>query len=124
MTEEEDFRRQLDLRPDDHHTRLVYADWLDDRGDPRGPGYRALGVLAKVPRLTVGGEWAYANWDVPDRHDALPPDWFKGLRRGLYNSDGRVRSYVRRYNAEDDAALAFARLPAERQRELLSRATS
>jgi hypothetical protein len=29
MTTEEDFQRQLDLHPDDHQTRLVFADWLE-----------------------------------------------------------------------------------------------
>src|SRR4051812_46727360 len=42
VTTEEDFHALLEAHPDDHSTRLILADFLDDRGDPRGPGYRAL----------------------------------------------------------------------------------
>ena len=35
MTTEDDFQQALDANPDDHHTRLVFADWLQERGDPR-----------------------------------------------------------------------------------------
>jgi uncharacterized protein (TIGR02996 family) len=34
MSEEDDFLRAIRLNPDDHVCRLIYADWLDDRGDP------------------------------------------------------------------------------------------
>jgi uncharacterized protein (TIGR02996 family) len=39
------FLQQLDLHPDDNTLRLVYADWLDDRDDPRGPLLRAAVAL-------------------------------------------------------------------------------
>src|SRR5262245_7494859 len=35
MTDEAGFLAQLDANPDDDTTRLVYADWLEERGDPR-----------------------------------------------------------------------------------------
>src|SRR5437763_15011358 len=34
-------------QPDDDGPRLVYADWLDDRGDPRGEFIRVQCDLAK-----------------------------------------------------------------------------
>ena len=43
MTTEDDFQAALDANPNDWQTRLVFADWLDERGDVRASGYRALG---------------------------------------------------------------------------------
>jgi uncharacterized protein (TIGR02996 family) len=36
MTEDEAFIRAVVDRPGDDTARLVYADWLDERSDPRG----------------------------------------------------------------------------------------
>jgi uncharacterized protein (TIGR02996 family) len=36
MSDEQAFLHSLLANPSDDTTRLVYADWLDDRGDPRG----------------------------------------------------------------------------------------
>ncbi|MBP3960251.1 TIGR02996 domain-containing protein [Gemmata sp. G18] len=41
MTEDEAFIRAIVDNPGDDTPRLVYADWLDDRDDPRGPYLRA-----------------------------------------------------------------------------------
>jgi uncharacterized protein (TIGR02996 family) len=41
MSEDEAFLRAIVDSPGDDTPRLVYADWLDDRGDPRGPYLRA-----------------------------------------------------------------------------------
>jgi uncharacterized protein (TIGR02996 family) len=49
MTTEDEFQALLDTNPHDHHTRLVFADWLQERGDTRAEGYRALGALRRVP---------------------------------------------------------------------------
>ena len=41
MTDDEAFIRAIVAAPGDGATRLVYADWLDERGDPRGAYLRA-----------------------------------------------------------------------------------
>ena len=41
MTEDEAFIRAIVDSPGDDTPRLVYADWLDDRADPRGAYLRA-----------------------------------------------------------------------------------
>ncbi|MBA4065059.1 MAG: hypothetical protein C0501_15360 [Isosphaera sp.] len=41
VTEDQAFVRAVVDGPGDETPRLVYADWLDDRGDPRGPYLRA-----------------------------------------------------------------------------------
>ena len=49
MTTEDDFQAALDTNPGDWQTRLVFADWLQERDDPRAEGYRALGLLRRAP---------------------------------------------------------------------------
>lgn len=49
MTTEDNFQRQLTRSPHAWHTRLVMADWLQERGDPRAEGYRALGAIQRCP---------------------------------------------------------------------------
>src|SRR5262245_37416943 len=50
MTEDEAFIRAIVDSPGDDTPRLVYADWLDDRDDPRGPFLRAEAEWAKLWR--------------------------------------------------------------------------
>jgi uncharacterized protein (TIGR02996 family) len=42
------FLQQLALQPDDNVLRLVYADWLEERDDPRGPFLRAAVMLQSL----------------------------------------------------------------------------
>lgn len=133
MTSESDFQKALDLHPDDHHTRLVFADWLEERGDERAAGYRALGTGEWYPSVhlkhsTWGGmdhpAVSYSEWYMANRKWLLPKDWFRLMP---YNNqtdwqDGQRPIWKRsdtRQQAEDRAALAFARLPIEHQQELL-----
>ena len=46
---EQGFLQALREDPEDHTTRLVYADWLDDRDDPRGVFLRAEIELVALP---------------------------------------------------------------------------
>src|SRR5258707_13393979 len=60
MNEDEVFIRAIVDRPDDDTSRLVYADWLDDRDDPRGTYLRAereaveSGDVEWLRKLAVG----------------------------------------------------------------------
>jgi uncharacterized protein (TIGR02996 family) len=147
MTTEDDFQAALDANPDDWQARLVFADWLQERGDPRAEGYRALGALRRAPypeRVRDPGpdRWGYHGgagrvlWDaargvrLPDpvpapAWAALPAHWLKALQRLQRgrNADAGNRWWsgqaLSRRAAEDAAALAFARLPAKRRAELL-----
>jgi uncharacterized protein (TIGR02996 family) len=146
MTTEDDFQAMLDLHPDDHQTRLIFADWLDERGDSRGPGYRALGRLGRWPfyygsggrdgraiRVTSHGcpYWlARQNIFRGNEPHALPEDWFALLvLHAAYFSDGSCapawfkNKTTTRRQCEDAAAEAFTRLPAYRQDQLLSSPT-
>lgn len=123
MTTEEDFQKALDACPDDWQTRLVFADWLQERGDVRAEGYRALGVGRFRP--DPDSNKTTFNYHNPCTADAttppsciLPEDWWRAIigdEDFLYWTDDATRR-----EAEDAAALAFARLPEHRRRELLA----
>jgi uncharacterized protein (TIGR02996 family) len=120
VTTEDDFQRALDARPDDWQTRLVFADWLEERDDPRAEGYRAMGLIGIRPTGDRGGwSWAQVGPPTPSPHH-LPNDWFYALHNtggaGLYPATCPTRRA-----AEDAAALAFATLPPILKAELLAR---
>src|SRR5262245_22036841 len=46
--DDDPFLRAVFERPDDDHPRLVFADWLEERGDPRGEFIRAQCELARL----------------------------------------------------------------------------
>jgi uncharacterized protein (TIGR02996 family) len=123
MTSEEDFQAALDAHPEDWQTRLVFADWLDERGDPRGPGYRALGAMRNAPdRFSDDSGCSWTWWmGSPglSRREYLSPDWWELLSGGDEDSDV-TREYLTRRAADDAAARAFAKLPPRRRARLLS----
>ena len=125
MTTEDDFQAKLDANSEDWQTLLVLADWLQERGDPRADGYRALAACDKVPRCPSGApaQWYDESQCEPIRDGApqsdLPQDWFGHLRKYWKDSPKYLRWYTTRRDARDAAALAFAKLPPERQAELL-----
>lgn len=135
MTTEDDFQAALDANPEDWQTRLVFADWLQERGDPRAEGYRALGVSRRRPYVggfdnTETGRWLGAGWfgcegKLAEDAYTLPEDWFraiKGFGKDLMYRPRYVGKFKtpNRRTIEDAAALAFARLPAARRAELLA----
>jgi uncharacterized protein (TIGR02996 family) len=49
MTHEEAFLQAIIESPEDDAPRLVYADWLEERGDPRGEFLRLECRLRSLP---------------------------------------------------------------------------
>jgi uncharacterized protein (TIGR02996 family) len=49
MTHEDAFLRAVLAEPDDDAPRLIYADWLEERNDPRGEFIRIQCELARIP---------------------------------------------------------------------------
>ena len=48
MTHDEAFLQAILEAPEDETPRLVYADWLEDQGDPRGEFIRLQAQLARL----------------------------------------------------------------------------
>jgi uncharacterized protein (TIGR02996 family) len=133
VTKEDDFQAGIDANPEDWHTRLVFADWLEDRGDARAAGYRAIAALQRHPLEGQHGGlkrqawwWHCAPGDSrPQYHNDIPPDWFTLLpaRDGnksywpLHTATGGVRT---RRQCEDALARVFTKLPGQRQTEILA----
>ena len=123
---EEEFQAALDEHPEDTTTRGAFADWLQEQGDSRAEGYRALWLLGKWPDTWGQRRWCWRGgrdnprgwrrmkWYVAS---TLPHDWLKRLPKAfIYRSgEGAPRREV-----EDSAARAFSRLRADRRAELLS----
>jgi uncharacterized protein (TIGR02996 family) len=55
MSLQEAFRRDIAEHPDDDTPRLVYADWLDEQGDPRGEFIRVQVRLTRTAAGDPGG---------------------------------------------------------------------
>lgn len=135
MTTEDDFQAALDARPSDWQTRLVFADWLQERDDPRADGYRALGHLRSYPVLIQmegngtgePGEWYFIFGNMGNALARprwalclVPEAWFKKLtKKHERNRNNYWKYYDDRREADDDAARAFAKLPAKRRAEVL-----
>jgi uncharacterized protein (TIGR02996 family) len=131
MTTEDDFQRALDEHPKDWQTRLVFADWLQDRDDPRAAGYRAMGELRAamsryVPdwytRADLHEPYAWLVW--PRRSHVLHAQWFdridSPLRSNHFFPDYKNTAtlYVSRAEVDDSVALAFSAIP-EAARDLM-----
>src|SRR5262244_1895825 len=56
MSQDEGFLQAIIEEPDDVGLRLIYADWLDERGDPRGE-------FIRVQCQLEGLRW---DWDDPE----------------------------------------------------------
>ena len=141
MSDEDAFHAAIDAAPEDAAPRLVFADWLDERGDERAEGYRAMGRLARVPlapnynsEYTIYHRWSWVDdcniWgrsgafgDGDILPHALPVDWIGRIencpRYGDTNLSAGWREWPTRRETEDAAARAFARLPEDRREELL-----
>src|SRR5262249_10931714 len=73
MHSEEAFLSRLADHPDDDVTRLVYADWLDERGDARAAYLRAEVALAGLG--PDHPEYAEARDRLIEARGDLCPEW-------------------------------------------------
>lgn len=135
MTTESDFQQLLNADPTDWQTRLIFADWLQERNDIRAAGYRALGLLRLRPLPTEGQSrsrlWFFGNGPLVIQ-DGLSPyfhytpcllqaNWFEGIPSVFTGIDlllKRWRHLSSRQEAEDAAAKAFALLDPTEQAAL------
>jgi uncharacterized protein (TIGR02996 family) len=81
MGEEDAFLRGIRAHPGDDALRLVYADWLEERGDLRGNFLRLqLGLTSLAPDHLhrVGGEH-----ELSLLRKACDPEWLAVVEPGL-----------------------------------------
>ncbi|HUR53742.1 MAG TPA: TIGR02996 domain-containing protein, partial [Gemmataceae bacterium] len=71
MSDDEAFIRAIVDSPGDDTPRLAYADWLDDRSDPRGPYLRAEIEWAKPWKDGVPPGWSKHDPEA----DSAPEGW-------------------------------------------------
>lgn len=123
-SEELAFIAALDAEPENHWLRCVYADWLDDRGDPRAAGYRAMGRLGRSAAVFVKGYGHYIGWLWLcggefgwDNPRCLPEEWCLIIVNGRTI---RFTNFPSRAAAEDAAAIAWAKLTPEQQARIFA----
>lgn len=105
MDDEAAFVRAIRANPDDAALRLVFADWLEDRGDPRSQFVRLESKLAlssvessegknlqaegESLRATLNPEWV-SKWSaLVDRSDRYTMLWADSYSRGALNQPNR-----------------------------------
>jgi uncharacterized protein (TIGR02996 family) len=69
MSDDDAFLRAILVNPDDETCRLVYADWLEERGDGRGPFLRLEGApesISYVAWLQKNGSIDYYLQNFPE----------------------------------------------------------
>ena len=79
MNEDDAFIRAIREQPDDETSRLVYADWLDDRSDPRAEYLRAEAAWAALQPSDEQYRPLYRR--VSQLAATLDPEWFAAVSR-------------------------------------------
>ena len=79
QTEAKAFLQRIRAYPDDDTQRLIFADWLDEEGDPRGRFIRVQLALAELPPdATARRGYAVEERDLLEAHRE---EWEAPLRR-------------------------------------------
>jgi uncharacterized protein (TIGR02996 family) len=78
-SEENALLRAIIANPGDEGPRLVYADWLEERGDPRSELLRLEAALSRIPPTDERSQTMTARvWEL---RAACDPDWLTVLAR-------------------------------------------
>ncbi|HKB06377.1 MAG TPA: TIGR02996 domain-containing protein [Gemmataceae bacterium] len=92
MTDDEaPLYRAVLANPGDDAPRLIYADWLDERGDPRGEYLRLDSELARPRRL----RFLQTLQRLKEVRAQLDPAWVVAVSRGWFDRVGRLDLTVR-----------------------------
>jgi uncharacterized protein (TIGR02996 family) len=80
------FLRDLLAKPDDRQTRQVYADWLEERGDPRGEFLRLEDALAALPKKDPSRQKLQTR--LRELRAAISPEWLAQLDKARIENCG------------------------------------
>jgi uncharacterized protein (TIGR02996 family) len=84
--------------------RLVYADWLEERGEPRAAAQRWLAEHAKLPRDS-GNSWDW--WSYGDHPEAKPEDLPRQLWDKLPGQPRKDIGYCKEFGSRRAAERAL-----------------
>lgn len=104
---EQAFVDSINASPKDRTPQLVFADWLDEQGDPRGEAWRVLVQIRKMPaQWAVSWRWQ-RNWLTAPY--MLPSSLFARLDYlpGMWGPD--MACYSSFFAAFNDAVIAYVR---------------
>jgi uncharacterized protein (TIGR02996 family) len=82
MTPEEALLQAVCEQPDDQLTWLAYADWLEERADPRSRYLRAEVELRQLPEATVHS--AALEAELQELRASLEPRWLRRIEAALF----------------------------------------
>jgi uncharacterized protein (TIGR02996 family) len=86
MIQEEAFIQHIQAHPDDAGLRLIYADWLEERNDPRAAFLRAEAELAALPKKNKRRVALRARLREMARE--IDPDWLAAIDRAPVENCG------------------------------------
>jgi uncharacterized protein (TIGR02996 family) len=79
VAEEIDFLREIEGSPAEETARLIYADWLEERGDPRAEYLR---LECELHQLAVGSpRFRELTTELRDLRDGFDPHWLVAVGR-------------------------------------------
>ena len=84
MKEEQPFIQQILANPSDDSVRLIYADWLEEREDPRGEFLRIQTALSKMPRKDK--RYASLRKRLKALRSSLDAEWLAWLNTLRYRT--------------------------------------
>jgi uncharacterized protein (TIGR02996 family) len=85
MVEEQTFLSAIMVNPDDQTAKLVYADWLQERDDPR-----AEIVRLKVQVAAREGDWVAAQNRLAELEPTVPARWLLLLDGPVWCISGNI----------------------------------
>src|SRR5690349_6519973 len=93
MTDEDAFIQAIVANPDDRTAKLVYADWLDERSDPRAEFLRLHARLGEL--APDHPEFAHLTARLDALEDAVPEHWLLLMTGSVWCVAGNiVRSHA------------------------------
>lgn len=97
--------------PDEHHLKLMYADWLDEQGEVKlAAAYRWCGKYGRHPQwYDIYREWSYFNKNHPNntamQNACYLPEWL--FLRMKTNKDAGKHGDLN-YSTYEEAMMAIA----------------